>query len=815
MLHRSRNLVGPFAVVIGLGLTACAPDGNPIATPSVQRADSSPDSDATSSGDDTPNDSTTVAATGGGGRFPAVGLRLVPFDDCAAFLDQVKAEAAVRVGPYGLDGTGSPWWGVVPTVEPAAVDFASESAEAAPATAAIEEKAAAEDDGNVARDVVGTNTQETGIDEADVVKTDGRRIVTISDNVLTVIDITGPQPVVTGSLPLAAGWNHQMFLHDDRAAVVVTGDPWIPTPAAGTDPAETAPAETLVPDAEAGFAAPATTMPMMVDETAISMPTQLATSTSILDIDLSSAGGPSIVASLRVEGQSLSARLIDGRMLLALNTAPHWMGWLYPQSPAGEERALDANRGLVAESSLSDWTPQYELTAGDSTTQGDLLACDRISRPADFSGFDLVSVLDIDLATGLGGGFDPAATSGVLASGQTVYASLDRMYVATTRWLGADEVTDGDDLATWSEDYTTDLHAFAITAGEPVRYVASGSIEGTLLNQFSMDEHEGYLRVFATDGSPWNPSDLSETRLVVLAERDGALDSVGEVGGLGRGEALYSARMIGDRGFAVTFRQVDPFYVLDLSDPAAPQVTGELKIPGFSTYLHPVGEHRVLGVGRAATDDGVVTGLKLSLFDVADPAAPQEIAVWTLDNAGSQAEYDHRAFQMIGSTAIVPVQDWTDGFSGAVVLDIGDTITEIGRITHAPASAEPTTECLVPTVDDVSPDGELRWLIEDQYTHLQLCAAEQASGYGDWYCEVIPVDQVVGWWGSEAMVAELTALGVEPTGRLEYCFPDDTRWTSAITRSMIVDDTVWTMSTNRLEAHDLATLAPIGGVDLG
>ncbi len=211
----------------------------------------------------------------------------------------------------------------------------------------------------------------------------------------------------------------------------------------------------------------------------------------------------------------------------------------------------------------------------------------------------------------------------------------------------------------WSDDYETDLHAFAIAPGERTEYVASGTVRGSLLNQFSLDEYEGYLRVISTDSSPWDESNQSETSLVVLQEQNDRLAIVGEVGGLGKGETLFSARLMDDIGFAVTFRQTDPFYVLDLSEPTNPRISGELKIPGVSTYLHPIGDRMVLGLGQDATEDGRTTGLKLSLFDVSDPTDPREVSVWTLPDSYSPAEHDHRAFQMFGSTAIVPVRTGT------------------------------------------------------------------------------------------------------------------------------------------------------------
>jgi hypothetical protein len=737
-------------------------------------------------------------------------LRLAPFADCTAFLDHVKWQAHERVGPYGLDPTGFPWPLVAATRDASAVaevDFAAPAATEAPASEATSEASGGWDDADSgsgdASAIAGTNTQEQGVDEPDIVKTDGNRIVIISENVLTHVDITGGQPVVTGQLTIPEGWGHQLFLDGDRALLLTNSGSWAtPMPVDVAMPTTVAP----VTDAEAAFAPDATE-----DLSPSGMGSVPAA--SIIEVDLSQPSELRIAATLRIEGQYLNARAIGGRLLLAVSSGPQWMPWLYPQNITGEQAAIDANRALIDRSVLSDWVPQYELATDGGTTGGDLLDCNQLQHPADFSGFDVISVVGIDLTSGLADGFERADTSGVLAGGQTVYASLDRFYVATTRWLAADASV-ADDMLAMSNDYETDLHAFAITAGNPVQYLASGSVPGTLLNSFSLDEHEGYLRVITTDGTPWDQSNVSETRLTVFAEQGELLTPVGEVGGLGRGEALYSARLVGDRGFAVTFRQVDPFYVLDLSDPTAPQVTGELKIPGFSTYLHPVGDHRVLGVGRAATEDGMVTGLKLSLFDVADPANPLEISTWTLDDAQSAAEYDHHAFQMIGSTAILPVQSYTDSFNGAIVLDIGDQIVERGRITHEMAIAEPTSECREIVEGDLPETSPGYWLAVDTYTRAQLCTAGQASGFGDWYCDVVPATDIPAWvGGGDDFVAELTALNGGELARLEMCYPVDD-WSDAIQRSVVIDDTLWTMSGRSLQANDLASLELLGAVAL-
>ena len=140
---------------------------------------------------------------------------------------------------------------------------------------------------------------------------------------------------------------------------------------------------------------------------------------------------------------------------------------------------------------------------------------------------------------------------------------------------------------------------------------------GDLLNQFSLSEHDGALRAATTEDS----GATTQSHVTVLETRGGRLEKIGQVSGLGQGERIYAVRFIEDRGYVVTFRQTDPLYTLDLADPAHPRVRGELKILGYSSYLHPVGEHELLGIGQDATAEGIRQGTQLSLFDVADPAA--------------------------------------------------------------------------------------------------------------------------------------------------------------------------------------------------
>jgi uncharacterized secreted protein with C-terminal beta-propeller domain len=265
----------------------------------------------------------------------------------------------------------------------------------------------------------------------------------------------------------------------------------------------------------------------------------------------------------------------------------------------------------------------------------------------------------------------PAAT--VVGAGETVYASTEHLYVTSTAWQEPQAAVP------MPPTTSTDIHEFDIRDKVRTGYVGSGRVGGRLLSSFSLSEHDGALRVASTDDA------TMESAVTVLQEKDGALAEVGRVGGLGKGERIYAVRFLGDRGYVVTFRQTDPLYVLDLADPSAPAVRGELKINGYSAYLHPIGEHRLLGIGQDATDQGRVQGTQVSLFDVSDPAAPKRLANAVLPQSRSEAEFDHHAFLWWAKSrlTVVPVQSYQDGASAAVGFTVGDDeLREVGRVEH-------------------------------------------------------------------------------------------------------------------------------------
>jgi uncharacterized secreted protein with C-terminal beta-propeller domain len=224
--------------------------------------------------------------------------------------------------------------------------------------------------------------------------------------------------------------------------------------------------------------------------------------------------------------------------------------------------------------------------------------------------------------------------SAFLGYTNTLYASTDAIYLVSDRYpifYGFDR------YETRSAIYRFDLN-------DGVTYDAFGFIKGTPLNQFSLSEYDGYLRIATTEGSSWQEN--TDNRLYTLKAYQHHLLIEGVLGGLGeKGEMIRSVRFMGPRGYIVTFRQTDPFYTLDLSDPTHPQKVGELKVDGFSSYLHPINEDLILGIGRDATPEGRQLGLKLELFDISDFASPKSLDSYTLpyNYAWSEVEHNHKA----------------------------------------------------------------------------------------------------------------------------------------------------------------------------
>jgi hypothetical protein len=597
------------------------------------------------------------------------------FEACDDALAHIRAEAADRVGPWGLEGLG--YWGVTDGLMPMAGQATMEES----ADAAGPQRASAPVAG---QDYSTTNVQEAGIDEPDLVKTDGSYLYTVVQGRLRVLDVHGENPVVVHEEQLGDSWDHQLLLDGDRLLVLSSRF--------------------------GAFAGREVPMGEPTSDVAF-MPVPDMGTTSATLYDVSDPAAPREIERLDVEGWRVAARMIDGVARLVVRTDPAVMPWAFPMEggPEQERAALAANREMVMRSTLSDWLPAAVHTdrsgASPVVSREPLVSCDRIHTPVEFSGFGSLSVLTLDLV----GGWDGAEAATVLAGGDTVYAAATSLYVATSRWVEQGDVSMGDGGADamwrpWGPGATqTDLHAFDIVDRAGASYLGSGSVPGHLLNQFSMSEHDGHLRVATTVEQ--TADGLSESGVHVLRFDGDRLVEVGSVGDLGLGEQIYAVRYLGDVAYVVTFRQTDPLYTIDLSDPTAPRVRGELKILGYSAYLHPVAEGLLLGIGQDATEQGQTLGTQVSLFDVSDLDAPRRIANTTMQGGYSDAEYDHHAFLWWAPTglAMLPVNTWSDtgAWSGAIGFHVDTgarTLDRIGQVSHDTVLAGAAAQ-LDPAVD--------------------------------------------------------------------------------------------------------------------
>ena len=687
---------------------------------------------------------------------------LVRFDDCDTLLDHLHAEYSARVGPWGFDQGG--WFGPVGARRGGDLEMA--------------EAAMADDDDGAASaapvegvDFSGTNVQEAGVDEADIVKTDGHRIFTLSSGQLVVVDAASRS--TTGSVTVAEGWGRELFIDGDGLLLITRSH------------------------SESGD----------------------GSETVLQRIDVS--GAPRIIETVRVQGNYVSARSVGGTARVILRYDPQWnFPFVFPQNESAADVAETANRAAVLNSTLDDWLPHYTLGSADSSTGSLMVPCDDVHAPSVFSGFGVTTVISVPI----GGDFDPSSSTAVMAPGDTVYASTGSLYVATTRWIDSDDFGGEDD---WNEDLwrdawqerRTSVHRFDIS-GAAASYESSGEVLGVIRNQFSLSEHAGYLRIVTTVGDPWGED--SESQVRVLSTDGDVLVEVGSVGDIGRGENVQSVRFVGDVGYVVTFRQIDPFYTIDLSDPTDPRILGELKIPGFSSYLHPISDTMVLGVGSDADDDGRVTGAKVSLFDVSDLTAPREVAVWTAPDGWNDVGWDHRAFLWWApeELAVIPVTVWNE-WSGAVVLRVADgTITEVGRVDHEIEGEEPgRTDCRELTPADLSSTdmedftSELEYMISDDYGTAVLACEPGEAGMTGFECYPEPF-----------FVDEAERLGLlRGDEAISICWLSDAP--DVIVRSIVIGDELWTLgfkgwgsfdgqSPARLHVNDLQTLARLAAVEL-
>lgn len=335
--------------------------------------------------------------------------------------------------------------------------------------------------------------------------------------------------------------------------------------------------------------------------------------------DVSSPTAPKELRTVEFDGSINSSRMIGGIVYLVMNS---WTPWEDLQILPGDK----------------DLVPAYKDSVRGDDFQP-MVKCGEVGYWDVQPSREYLSVASLSMS-----GTGEVKRSVVLGSGQTVYASTGNLYVARQDWS---EPSIRDSLKPTESGERTNVYKFSLNAGD-IAYRAKGTVPGHLLNQFSMDEYEGNLRVATTKGQAWDQKNPSTNNVYVLGAD---LKTRGSIQNIAPGETIYSVRFMGARGYMVTFKKVDPFFVFDLKDPEAPKILGKLKIPGYSDYLHPMDENHIIGVGKNAVDAAEQSfawyqGMKMALFDVTDVSNPKEMYKTEIGDRGtdSPALNDHKAF---------------------------------------------------------------------------------------------------------------------------------------------------------------------------
>lgn len=485
-----------------------------------------------------------------------------------------------------------------------------------------------------------TNVQVDGIDEGDIVKTDGKFIYVAGGERVSIVKAEGEKLTVMDTIKTADKLNlNELYI--DKNTLIVIGTRYV----VNTDPEKEPSVKNSsdsISEQKLNLMKAAGEIPMDA-KIGIMPPYYSRTAFAYAGIySINENGIATLVKEVEVEGNKTSTRKSGEYLYLITNkyvnisnpdNGDDIMPYIRDTSVNNEYKALPIDNVIV-------------FPEKPTNTYLNVTAID-ISKPQ-----------------------VPSKTESLLGAGNQIYMSDSALYVASYLY---------------EEQKTKTLIVKFKIDGLNIGYAASGKVKGNILNQFSMDEYKGSFRIATTTQNKQN-----ENALYIL---DQNLNIIGSIEGLAKDERIYSVRFMGDKGYIVTFRNIDPLFVLDLSNPQSPKVTGELKIPGFSNYLHPVGENLLLGIGydteemyikdRQTGKDTVIGtrqgGMKFSLFDVSDSGKPVEIANYILGKTGSyaQMQHNHKAimfnlkdnmFAFDASINNDAGQERTNFFRGAVVM---------------------------------------------------------------------------------------------------------------------------------------------------
>jgi uncharacterized secreted protein with C-terminal beta-propeller domain len=484
-------------------------------------------------------------------------------------------------------------------------DAAEESAVSAPA--------ADLGGGGGSKDFSQTNVQVQGVDEADIIKNDGKFIYALKGDTVRIVRAFPTENLFELS---KLSFNDSNFYPSE---IYVSGDKLVVV----------------------GSSYGQVTIQSSMAESMIMPPSYGSSRTKIYVVDITDRANPKKIRETSLEGNQISSRRIGDHLYLALNKYPEFYYY------GGIEPAM-----------IAEGTPSFSDEALGQMAIADekMAACNEIAY---FPGFQNPNYLII-AAVPIADLNQKVAREVILGGGETVYTSPNNMYVVQSDYdfgiepLPTDPVVDivdeVDPVREQKAREQSKIFKFALNKGD-VAFKAAGTVPGMVLNQFSMDEYAGNFRIATTQGNLWDEKNPASNNVYVLDEK---LNISGKIENIAPNEKIYSVRFMGKRGYMVTFRNVDPLFAFDLSDPKNPRILGQLKIPGYSDYLHPYDENHLIGFGKDAMEVkndpfnnnfAWYQGMKIALFDVSDPTAPKQKFVEMIGDRGTHSDllYNHKA----------------------------------------------------------------------------------------------------------------------------------------------------------------------------
>ena len=485
-----------------------------------------------------------------------------------------------------------------------------------------------------------TNVQVQGVDEADIVKTDGDFIYQVTDQKLKITKVKPVEEIAVLTELRYQEFNpHQLFVDENQ--LVVIGHHWD---------------EKMMYDGYGYKGSESRIMPMHE-------------ATKAIIYDITDRANPTVQKTVTLEGNYVSSRKIENHVYLITNKYADF--WMLEERPEADLR------------------PRFSDTQGEEEGEMEEVPYKDIRYFPDSTEDNFMTIATLDLNQPQ----EDASITTYVGSGDQIYMSKENLYVAVPNYGYAPN---------WANTESTEVYKFAVD-GMNVEFRANGAIPGHLLNQFSMDEYKGHFRVAATKGQTWDENSPSSNHLFILDE---GMNVVSSVEDLARGERIYSVRFMQDKAYVVTFKEVDPLFVFDLSNPNDPKVLGELKIPGFSNYLHPYDENHLIGFGydtKLEKDQWgtrvLTNGVKISLFDVSDPTNPLEKHTEIIGGQATHSplNHDHKAllFNKEKDIFAFPITMYDENnkdhsyrlaFEGALVygIDTEKGFTLHTKITHQP-----------------------------------------------------------------------------------------------------------------------------------